>query len=174
MHPLVEDVHRAHPIPVRPIATGATAVGAARHLVKMAAVRTRLGRVRLANLDQLYAVTTELVLSVRLQASEFQRPNILIRPPGSAVPFFVLEGPKIPRIEHGDPVSKTERHNLVRGMMQGVARHPFDFLAGTMPCAVQTLTPTRSRLRACPFFSQLGLRFGVTLLHGPQAPAGYR
>jgi hypothetical protein len=61
MHPFVEDVHRADPIPVRPIGTGATLVGAARHLVEMATGRTRLGRVRFTDLDQWDAVTTELV-----------------------------------------------------------------------------------------------------------------
>ncbi len=61
MHPLVEDVHRTDPIAVRPIATGAAMIRAARHLVKMAAVRTRLGRVRFTDRDQGDAIMTELV-----------------------------------------------------------------------------------------------------------------
>ena len=61
MHPFVEDVHRADSIPVRPRVTGATMVGSARHLVEMATVRTRLGRVRFTDRDQLDTVTTELV-----------------------------------------------------------------------------------------------------------------
>jgi NADP-dependent 3-hydroxy acid dehydrogenase YdfG len=60
MHPLVKDVHRADPIAMRLIATGAAVVRAARHLVKMAALLTRLGRVRFTDLDELDAVTTEL------------------------------------------------------------------------------------------------------------------
>ncbi len=61
MHPLVEDVHRADAIPVRPIVTGTAMVGAARHLVEMATARTRLRRVRFTDLDQWDTVTTELV-----------------------------------------------------------------------------------------------------------------
>ena len=61
MHPLVEDVHRADPIPVRPIVTGTTTVGAARHLVEMATVRTRLRRVRFTEFDQAHALAFELV-----------------------------------------------------------------------------------------------------------------
>ena len=52
MHPLVEDVDRPDPIPMCAIATRTTAIGSARHLVKMATARTRLGRVRFADLNQ--------------------------------------------------------------------------------------------------------------------------
>ena len=63
MHPLVEDVHRADPIPMCVTATRTTAIGSARHLVEMAALRTRLGRVRLANFDQLDAVRRPQILT---------------------------------------------------------------------------------------------------------------
>ena len=39
-------------------------VGAARHLVEMATVRTRLGRVRFTDRDQLDAVTPEFVFEI--------------------------------------------------------------------------------------------------------------
>ncbi len=61
MHPLVEDVHRADSIPVCLIVTGTTAIGAARHLVEMATVRTRLGRVRFTDFDQANAIAFEFV-----------------------------------------------------------------------------------------------------------------
>ena len=61
MHPLVEDVHRAHPVPVGLIVTGPTAVGAARYLVQMATVRTRLRRVRITKFEEPETVTAELV-----------------------------------------------------------------------------------------------------------------
>jgi hypothetical protein len=64
MHPLVEDVHRAHPIPMGLIATGPASVGAARHLVEMATVRTRLRRVRFTDLNQWDAIPTQLVFQV--------------------------------------------------------------------------------------------------------------
>ena len=60
-HPFVEDVYRTDPIPMDAIVTRTTAIGSARHLVKMATARTRLRRVRFANLDELDTVTTELV-----------------------------------------------------------------------------------------------------------------
>ena len=73
IYPLVEDAFgRTHAIPVRPIATDATAVSVTRHLSeKMAGLRTRLGRVRFTNLDQLDAVTTELVFQVLFETAKF-------------------------------------------------------------------------------------------------------
>ena len=122
-------------------------------LVEMAGLRTRLGRVRLTNLDQLDAVTAELVFQVQFPAPKLQRPDILIGPPGSAVPFVVIEGAKIARVKDREAVSEAKRDDLVGRMMQRIARHPFDFLTRTMPCAGQTLTSTRTRLRACPLFA---------------------
>jgi hypothetical protein len=61
MPPLVEDVHRTGAIAADLIGARATAVGAARHRVEMATVRTRLGRVRFTDCEQWDAVTTELV-----------------------------------------------------------------------------------------------------------------
>ncbi len=43
-HPLVEDIHRTDPVPVRLVVTGATRVDLACHLVQMAIVRTRTPR----------------------------------------------------------------------------------------------------------------------------------
>ena len=141
MHPLVKDAFgRTHPVPVRSIATGATAVGAACHLVEMATVRTRLGRVRFTNLDQLDAVTTELVFQVQFPAPKLQRPHILIRPPRSAAPLFIVESTEIARVKDREAVSEAKRDDLIGRMMQGIARHPFDFLTSAVPCAVQSFS----------------------------------
>lgn len=102
MHPFVKDVYRTAAIAVRPIATGATAVGAPRHLGEAATLRTRLGRVRFADFHELAAMATPLVFQVLFQSSEFQRPHLLVRPPRTAVPCVVIEGAKIPRIQDGN------------------------------------------------------------------------
>ena len=90
MHPFVEDVHRTDPVAVGSIATGAAAVGAACHLGEVAAVRTRLRRVRLTNLDQLDAMPSEFVFEILFQASEFQRPDLLVGPPRSPAYKMVI------------------------------------------------------------------------------------
>ncbi len=72
MHPLVEDAFGCtHAISVRPIATGATTVGAARHLGEVTTLKTRLRRVRLTNLDQLDGETPELIFQVLFETSQF-------------------------------------------------------------------------------------------------------
>ena len=139
MHPLVEDVHRADPIAMGSIATGATAVGAACHLGEVTTVRTRLRRVRLTNLDQLDAVTTELVCQVVFQPPELQRPDLLIGASGPAMPFVMVQRAEIAGVQDRNLVSDTKRDDLIGRMMQGIAGDPFHFLADSMSGPVQTL-----------------------------------
>ncbi len=128
MHPCVENVHRANSIPVHPIVTGATMVGSAPHLGGMATVRTRLGRVRFTDRDQLDTVTTELVGSVLFETPKFQGPDLWVRPSRSAMPFFVVEGDEVARVKDGDSAGETKRHDRIRSMMEGIADDPFHFL----------------------------------------------
>lgn len=78
MHPLIDDIHRPDAIVVRPISTGATAVGRARHLREMATVRTRLGRVRLSNFHERDILPTKLLFQAVFQPSELQCPHFLV------------------------------------------------------------------------------------------------
>ena len=174
MHPLIEDVHRTDAIAMRPIVTGATTIGTARHLGEVAALRTRLGRVRLTDLHELDTMPTKLVCQVLFQPPELQRPNLLIGPPGSAVPFLVVEGTKIPRVQDRNSVSEAKRDDLIGGMMQCIAGNPFRFLAGAVSRPVKAFPPPGPGFRAAPLFLELGQRFGAALLNGAEAPTGDR
>jgi len=169
MHPLIEDVHRTDAIAVRPIATGATMVGTARHLGEVAALRTRLGRVRLTDFHELDAVPTKLVFQVLFQSPELQRPNLLVCPPGSAMSFFVVEGAEIPRVKDRNSVSEAKRDDLIGGMMQRIAGNPFGFLTGAVSRPVEAFPPPRPGLRAAPLLLELGQRFSAALLDRAEA-----
>ena len=103
-------------------------VGSAPHLGGMATVRTRLGRVRFTDRDQLDTVTTELVGSVLFETPKFQGPDLWVRPSRSAMPFFVVEGDEVARVKDGDSAGETKRHDRIRSMMEGIADDPFHFL----------------------------------------------
>ena len=40
------------------------------------------------------------------------------------MPFFVVEGAQIPRVEDRDAKKEAKRDELIRCMMQGIARDP--------------------------------------------------
>ncbi len=90
------------------------------------------------------------------------------------MPFFVVEGAEISDIEQGDAIGETKRNNLVRGMMQRIARHPFHFLADPVLCSVEPFAPPGSGFRSTPLFLELGQGFGPALLDGPQATTRHR
>ena len=169
MHPFAPDVHRTHPITVCPIVTSTKAIGSASHLVEMAAMRTRLGRVRFTDEHALYPMTLQFIRSIGFQTAKCQGAHILIGSPGPEMPFFVVKRAQIACIQHRDAMHDTEGHHRVGCMMQDMARHLLHFLASFVSGSMQTLTSTRAWLRACPFFAQFGLRFSSTLFDRAKA-----
>ena len=63
------------PTPSRCTVTGASAAGAACHLVEMATVRTHLGRVCFTHLAPWDTVTTEFIFEILFQTQQLQRPD---------------------------------------------------------------------------------------------------
>lgn len=82
-------------------------------------VRTRCGCVRFTDFHEENAAPPELVARIRLQSAKFQRPDLLVGPPGPAVPHVLIERTQVSGMEHGEVLGHTERHTLVRGIMQG-------------------------------------------------------
>jgi hypothetical protein len=62
----------------------------------------------------------------------------LVRPPGSAVPFFVVKRAEIPRVQDRHAAGEATRDDLVGGMMQRITRHAFDCLAGAVSRSSET------------------------------------
>jgi hypothetical protein len=82
------------------------------------------------------------------------------------MPCVLVQRAEIACIEDRDVMQNAEFPNLIGGMMQGITGYALDFLAQTAPCAVETLAPSRSGLRAAPLFLELGQPFGPTLFDG--------
>ncbi len=55
------------------------------------------------------------------------------------MPFFIVEAAEIARVKDGDSGRETKRDDLIRSMMQGIARDPFHFLADSISGSVQML-----------------------------------
>lgn len=114
-------------------------------------------------------MSSKFVRQVRFQLTKLPGPDILIRPPGSAMPLFVVEGAEIARVQDGDSVGETKRDDLIRSMMQGITGDSFHFLAGPVSGSVEALASPGSGFRSTSLLPQLGLRFGATLLDRTQA-----